>query len=134
MLILHLLATYSRLFFVSPNASILGLTYRSVIHISKGIAKKVIPANGKVANVAATQTHRPDINPENTIRIYQPEQRSKELTIDELVLGYFIPSVPDGSSLLKVVDRVCSRQEHGDPQKEAGDRQEEEEKRPCQAN
>lgn len=60
--------------------------------------------------------------------------RSELLTIDELVLGYLVPSVPDGASLLKVVDRVCGRQEYGDPKKETGDRQEKKEERPYQAD
>ena len=81
-----------------------------------------MPANGRVASVAPNQTHRPDINPKNVIRMYQSRKRSERLTINEFVLGYFVPSVPDGSSLLKVADGVCSRQEHGGPQKETGDR------------
>ena len=121
MLLLHPPTTYSCRF-VSLKVFTGKRTYRSVIHITKGIMKKVIPANGSVASVAPIQTHRPDINPKNTIKTYQSYKRSKRLTVDEFVLGNFVPSVPDGSSLLKVVDGVCSGQEHGGPQKETGDR------------
>ena len=69
MLLLHPLATYSRLVFVSLKVFISRSTYRSVIHISRGVAKKVTLANGRVTNVAPTQTHRPDINPENIVRM-----------------------------------------------------------------
>ena len=44
-------------------------TNRRVIHISKGIAKNVIPAKGKVTNVAPNQTHRPDIRPKDVVRV-----------------------------------------------------------------
>jgi len=54
----------------------------------------------------------------------------ERLTINEFVLGDFVPSVPDGSRLLKIVDRVCGRQEHGGPQKETRDRQGQKEQRP----
>ena len=107
--------------FVNPKAFTGRQTYRSVIHITRGITKRVIPANGRVASVAPIQTHRPDINPANVIRMCQSYKGSRRLTVNEFVLGYFIPSVPDGPSLLKVVDGVCGRKEHGGPQKETGD-------------
>ena len=35
--------------------------------MSRGTAKKVTPANGQVANVAPSQTHRPDAKPEEIV-------------------------------------------------------------------
>ena len=94
------------------------------------MAKNVIRANGNVANVAPIQTHRPDIRPGNVVRVHQLHERRKRLTINELVLSYFVPSVPDGTGFLEIVNSICSRQEHGEPQKETRDREGQKKKGP----